>query len=141
MGFVSWFLWHGESIIASILSRIFWPPTRVVVLSVQGEKLLALEVGDYYTLPGGFVQGKESFREAADRELREETGLRAVELERIGERQEGMSGVEMVFKAKVEGDLNGSWEGKPVWINRDAVKDVKWRFDRDVESLLRKHKL
>ena len=130
---VSWFLWKGETFFSGILSRIFWAPTSAAVIVEEDGRLLAVDRGEYLMLPGGIVEKGESFSEAAKREVEEETGIIIKVDERLEERTREKMGVEVVFRADVrEGNLDGSWEGDPVWIDIAEAVDRNWRFDRDI---------
>lgn len=78
----------------------------------------------FYECPSGHINGKESIRKAATRELMEETGVIAKPedlvvvhvVHRYGERDER---VEFYLKANV-------WEGDPVIKEEDKCDDLAW---------------
>jgi ADP-ribose pyrophosphatase YjhB (NUDIX family) len=77
-------LYQLAYICAYRLMRVYWavrrPVTRgaLVALWHEGEVLLVKNsYVDYYSLPGGYLRRGETAREAAVRELAEETGVRA----------------------------------------------------------------
>ncbi|MFB6204227.1 MAG: NUDIX domain-containing protein, partial [Candidatus Nanohaloarchaea archaeon] len=118
MSLISWFHWRGEEYLADVVSRIFWPPASSVVIIEREGEILALDAGDYLNLPGGHVKRGETFREAARREAREETGCTVEILEELEESTNAVGGPEIVFTGSiVEESMRGSWEGDPVWVS------------------------
>ncbi len=141
MGLTSWILWRGEKLGTRIISRFIWPPCSASTVILDGDKILAIEKGDYLMLPGGLLDRNESFEQAAEREAKEETGLEIEVLEEIHEYIKEFGGVEKVFTATVEGGkLESSWEGTPKYIPLEEAYDRKWRWNRDIESLIKKAK-
>ncbi|MFB6192640.1 MAG: NUDIX domain-containing protein [Candidatus Nanohaloarchaea archaeon] len=131
-------LWRFESLGARIISKLLWPPSAASAVVVEDGKLLTVDAGEYLMLPGGILERGETLRETAVREVKEETGL---EVEIIGKIEESSrdAGVEATFAAEVtSGELKGSWEGKPEWIPLEKAGERRWRFNRDIDSLLEK---
>lgn len=120
---------------AKVISKLFWPPAASNTVVIRDGNLLVVDAGEYFMLPGGLLEGGESFEEAAVRETREETGLEVEIKERINE--EVQNGVETSFTAQViGGEMNSSWEGTPRWISMEDLDDYRWRYDRDIETLV-----
>jgi ADP-ribose pyrophosphatase YjhB (NUDIX family) len=122
---------YPEHYIAQAISRIFWPPPTVSVL-VYGEHgdILALDLDGSYRLPGGFLEKDEDFREAAQREAREETGFEVEIKDLLDIRHNESGGPNIFFEAKlVRGDLKSSWEGEPEFIPRKEVENRNWKPD------------
>ena len=141
MSFVSWFLSTGERLGIRVFSYFFWPPASASVIAVKDGKLLAVRTEDYLMLPGGLMEPGEDFRECAERETFEETGLEVEIVEEISSRVKKYGGVEKVFSAQIKGgELEGSWEGKPEYVPLEEVSGENWRWNRDVESLIDKSK-
>lgn len=93
-------------------------------------------------LPGGLLERGESFEKAVEREVKEETGLEVQVLTEIGEEVKDFAGVEKIFTATVKGgELESSWEGTPKFIPIDDAIEKRWRWDRDIEPLIRKAQL
>ena len=139
MSLTSWILWNGEKLGSRIISKIFWPPCSSSAVILDGEEILVVEKGNYLMLPGGLLERGESFEDALKREVREETGLKVEVLEEIDEEVKEFSGVEKIFTATVkEGELSSSWEGTPKFISIDDAMEKRWRWDRDIEPVIKK---
>lgn len=91
-----------------------------VVVDKRGRILLVLHRGEkYYSLPGGGIDGSESSLEAAIREVREETQLRAISARRLFRSDcEGGVSAHKVSEVRV-GDGKVKLQGK-------EIKAYKW---------------
>ena len=119
-----------------IFSRVFSSFAAVRVIVVEEGKVLAVDQGSYLELPGGAVEYEETLEEAAIREVKEETGVE-VELKDTIENSEFGKAVEVMFEAETNDvELEGSWEGKPIWIPVEDINDRKWRYSRNVEEIV-----
>ncbi|EHK00799.1 transcription initiation factor IIB, partial [Candidatus Haloredivivus sp. G17] len=64
-----------------------------------------------------------TLRDAAQREFREETGFE-VDLGELLEIKTSKTGIHFFFKGRVlEGEKNGSWEGRPEFVKREDMRD------------------
>lgn len=116
---------------------------HTIVYRPSGELLLARHEGvDMWVVPGGGVHADETFRETAERELREETGVQAT-----------YDGLAIVTCVTFECDDYSTWGVLPVFEARaesttikvndpdDEISDARW-FDelpadtRDREDLV-----
>lgn len=139
---IEWILWNGEKLGSRILSKIFWPPCSASAIILDGDKILAVRNGDYLMLPGGLLESGESFEDAVEREVKEETGLEVEVLKEIGEDVKKFSGVEKIFTVTIKGgELESSWEGNPEYLDKDEAVESNWRWGRDIEPLIRKAQL
>ncbi|MDY6761909.1 MAG: NUDIX hydrolase [Candidatus Nanohaloarchaea archaeon] len=120
-----------ENVLSHTVGRVFWPPTSVAVLVEEDRGVLALDVDGHHELPGGLVKAGELPKEAGKREVKEETGF-DVELGNlldIRSDARGNPGIHFFFEAEiVGGEQDGSWEGEPVFIPREEVRERKWRL-------------
>jgi len=139
MGLRSWIIWKGADLGYGLVSKILWPRASAVAFVVEDEKLLAIDTGDFLMLPGGGLEYGETFEDSAEREAFEETGYRVEIKEKLDEETNSVGGAEIFYEAELldEAQIHeGSWEGNPVWIDLDQIEDRKWRYNRDVKSLL-----
>lgn len=133
----SLFFWWGGHPFAVLLSRLVWPRATAGVLVVEDGRLLAVDAGAYLMLPVGGLGYGESFADAARREAREETGVDVALESRLAEGHNAYGGVEVLFRASLAGgDPESTVSGEPTWVPLDRVGEHRWRFDRDVASLV-----
>lgn len=141
MGIRSWIAWRGANLVYGTASRLLWPRASAAAIVVENGKMLAIDTGDYLMLPAGGLEYGESFAEAVEREAMEETGYEIEVEERICESINSVGGAEMIFKATLAQEdpvSDGTWEGKPVWIDLEDAPEKRWRHNRDMESILSK---
>lgn len=139
MGLRSWIIWKGANIGYGLFSRILWPRASAVAFVVEGNQILAVDTGEYLMLPGGGLGYGETFDEAAERETLEETGYQVEVKQKLRERTNSVGGVEVIYDAELldgEQHHEGTWEGKPVWIELDEIEDRNWRYNRDMKAVL-----
>lgn len=139
MGLKSWVVWKGANLGYGLFSKILWPRASAAAFVVEEEELLAVDTGDYLMLPGGGLEYGEMFDEAAERETLEETGYKIQVKEKLGEGVNSVGGAEFIYSAELldeERIHEGTWEGKPVWIDLDEIRDRNWRHNRDVKDIL-----
>ena len=116
---------------------------HTIVYRPSGDLLLVRHEGvDMWVLPGGGVQGSESFREAAERELREEAGVEV--------RYDGLG---VVTRMDIRCGDHSTWGVMPVFAARaetttpevadpdEEISEARWFDDlpedtRDREDLL-----
>lgn len=113
------------------IGRYLWAPPSAAVLVEEDDHVLALNVDGRYELPGGLIRANEGPREAAEREVKEETGLDIAVGDLIDFRAqvEGAGGLHFFFDGeRVGGELSGSWEGEPEFVHRENVADKVWRL-------------
>lgn len=119
-----------ERNLAKIIGKVFWPPVSVAVLA-EGEHddYLVLKRGEKHELPGGIIKTGEGLHESARREFKEETGFDA-EIKDLLDIRTSSYGLTFFFHAKVlEGEKNSSWEGEPVFVKREEMKNKAWRLE------------
>jgi 8-oxo-dGTP pyrophosphatase MutT (NUDIX family) len=121
--------------LAGIRSRIghdllLTPSAALALFDADGKIMLARHVHDgRWGIPGGAVEPREAPREAAQRELAEEVGLRADNLELIGAYGGPHflitygNGDEMAYVAILYGSRN--WSGD-VTLQADEIHEIGW---------------
>lgn len=115
-------------------------PKAAIVYVRKGNKVLAVSRGDDLSdmnMPGGGVDLGEDPRDAAIRELWEETGLIAHELFPIYSKNTG-GRIVTVFKViSYSGKLRPSHEGVPDWVDPSVLSSSTYGkfFDEVLESL------
>ena len=115
-------------------------PKAVAVFVSKGDKVLAVSRGrdsSDLNMPGGNVEPGEELHEAAERELWEETGIRANELFPIYSDVNGGHFV-TVFKAgSYSGELKPSKEGVPSWEDPSVLSNSSFGsyFDDMLKSV------
>jgi len=139
MSIVSWILSTGERMGSKFISKVFWPPCSSMTLVLEEDRLLVVRTEGYLMLPGGIMEEGEDFKDCAVRETREETGLQVEIIEEVESDVKDFGGVEKIFLAeKTGGELQGSWEGEPEYVEIDEALEEKWRWDRDIGKILDK---
>jgi len=119
-----------ERNLAKVVGKIFWPPVSVAVLAEgDHDDFLVLKRGETHELPGGIIKSGEGLHEAAAREFYEETGFN-VQIQELLDIRTSRHGIHFYFHGDVvEGEKNSSWEGEPVFVKRDEMKDKAWRLE------------
>lgn len=122
---------YPEKYFARLFSKIFWSAPSVSVL-VHGENndILVLNLDNEYRLPGGLIKAGEDPREAARREVKEETGFDVEIHDLLDIRTKSKSGFTVFFEAEViEGEKSGSWEGEPEFVRKSEVDNLVWSLE------------
>ena len=99
-------------------------PQAAVVYATKDGKVLAVSRGSNTSdlnLPGGGVNPGEDPKDAAGRELWEETGLRAGKLVQIFKKIQGGKLVTVYRGAHLKGKLSSSSEGSASWEDPEAL--------------------
>lgn len=111
-----------------------------VVVEEQGRFLLLRRPQGMVVFPGGFIRWREYPEEAAQREVREETGIEVRLLDTIGiyaTKSRGffhLSTLTIAFAGEVTGgSLKSSIEGWPYWMNE---AEMRQRLGRNYRGIL-----
>ena len=105
---------------------IFGTLRAAVGIIRQGDRYLLINRNDGrgFSFPGGLAKPREPEEKAVRREVSEETGLEVTEAEldfRYFNSEEIPCNISM-FKVGASGNLRGSWEGLPQWVERAAMR-------------------
>lgn len=133
------------ALIASKVLVVELPPVVsavAIVVRDDGEVLfvkLSYSGGD--ALPGGIVQKGETAEEAVKRELCEETGLIAKNIDylfSVSSQIRGLGTLGMYYLVHATGEIRKSREGVPYWGNpREAMRRLVYAANRAALELLR----
>lgn len=117
--------------------------TSVGMLVYQNDKILLIERAKFpfgFAMPAGHVDGDKTFEESAKRELQEEVGLEAKEMELIIEgrrenqcrRQDGTWHYWKIYKVVAEGEIKRSLDEtkQANWYFVDQIKDLALRTEK-----------
>lgn len=115
-------------------------PKAAFCLVTKNGRYLAVSRGDNLNdmnLPGGMVNLGEDPIEAAKRELFEETGLKALELFPLYSKVSRGKLVSVFRVTKFDGNLRGSSEGTPDWVDREELSNGSFGeyFDEMMDSI------
>lgn len=116
-------------ILTKFIGKVLWAPVSVAIL-VEGkhDDYLVLNSDPHYELPGGLIKSGEKLREAAKREVKEETGFNVELGDLLDIHNHG--GITFFFHGKVTGgEKSGSWEGKPEFVKKEEMKEKAWKLE------------
>jgi len=117
--------------------------TSVGMLVWKNDKLLLIERAKFpfgFAVPAGHVDGDPTFEESAKRELLEEVGLKAINLELVVEgkkenhcrRKDGTWHYWKIYKIETDGDINRSEDEtkQAGWHTKDQIKLLAERTEK-----------
>lgn len=111
--------------LASVEQRDRQDRSEAAIVYVQsGDKILAVSRGQDLTnmnMPGGGLESGETPKEAAIRELWEETGIRATEIHPIFSRDFNGRTIHFFKATKFLGELRSSEEGVAEWVDPSVL--------------------
>lgn len=104
-----------ERKISPIIGKLLYPATGSNVVCREDGKIVVLNTGSRYRLPGGLVGAGEHPKKTAEREFQEETGLEAEikKLKLITPKFDGITATHFFYSAELKEKFSkgGSWEG------------------------------
>jgi ADP-ribose pyrophosphatase YjhB (NUDIX family) len=101
----------------------------VATVIIKENKVLLIKKEICYSLPAGKVEEGETWEEAAKRECVEESGIKPLKLIKLPTYYEAdikgrRYGCWSFYCPEYEGNLKGSDEGDPVWVEIDKIKNL-----------------
>jgi 8-oxo-dGTP pyrophosphatase MutT (NUDIX family) len=136
-----WTFWILSRAAMSVYPRlpIFGRLKAAVGVIQEGDKFLVIERNDGrgVSFPGGLGWPWETAEQTMAREILEETGL-TVRSFLLVLRYDTSVGIPVdlaVFEVKADGQLRGSWEGTPAWLD---LAELRSRVVRSQERIVRR---
>lgn len=131
--------WALQRLVVIAREALFNVTTSAVILDDRGRILLLAHVfrSPPWGIPAGFIAAGEQPEEAMLREIREETGLEARDLEVVSVRQAPGRKVEILFRGSASGDprpdgfeiSEGRWFD-PAALPPDVDEEIRKRIQR-----------
>jgi len=126
-----------ERKLSPVIGKLLYPVPGSNTLCREEGRILVLNTGTGYRFPGGIIKAGEHPAEAAERELKEETGLEAKikKLEAIKPEFDGITGLHFFYSAELEQEFSegGSWEGKAELVKEQELPEKMKKLVEETE--------